>query len=103
LSLIECIGGVDDMKGIANCVSDLKLKEVINIVDGKRLGAITDIEIDVESGKLTAIVVPGNGRFLGLFGRSEDIVIPWDRINKIGFDVILVEEAAFAEIKHLDK
>ncbi|MDF2635203.1 MAG: sporulation protein YlmC/YmxH family [Pelosinus sp.] len=91
------------MKGIANCVSDLKLKEVINIVDGKRLGAITDIEIDVESGKLTAIVVPGNGRFLGLFGRCEDIVIPWEKINKIGFDVILVEATAFAEIKHLDK
>lgn len=103
MSYIECIGGVDDMRGIANCVSDLKLKEVINIVDGKRLGAITDIEIDVESGKLTAIVVPGNGKFLGMFGRSEDIVIPWDRINKIGFDVILVEETAFAEIKHLDK
>lgn len=95
--------GVDDVKGITNCVSDLKLKEVINIVDGKRMGAITDIEIDVESGKLTAIVVPGNGRFLGLFGRSEDIVIPWDKINKIGFDVILVETTAFAEMKHLDK
>lgn len=91
------------MKGVTNCVSDLKLKEVVNIIDGKRLGAITDIEIDVESGKLTAIVVPGNGRFLGLFGRSEDIVIPWDKINKIGYDVILVEAAAFAEVKHLDK
>ena len=91
------------MKGVTNCISDLKLKEVINIVDGKRLGAITDIEIDVESGKLTAIVVPGSGKFLGLFGRSEDIVIPWDKINKIGFDVILVEATAFAEVKHLDK
>jgi len=103
LSLIECIGGVENMKGVTNCISDLKLKEVINIVDGKRLGAITDIEIDVESGKLTAIVVPGSGKFLGLFGRSEDIVIPWDKINKIGFDVILVEATAFAEVKHLDK
>lgn len=103
MSLIECSGGVENMKGVTNCVSDLKLKEVINIVDGKRLGAITDIEIDVESGKLTAIVVPGNGKFLGLFGRSEDVVIPWDKINKIGFDVILVEATAFAELKHLDK
>ncbi|MBC8014862.1 MAG: YlmC/YmxH family sporulation protein, partial [Sporomusaceae bacterium] len=54
--------------------SDLKLKEVINTIDGKRLGGITDIEIDVESGKLVAIVVPGNGKFLGLFGRNEDVV-----------------------------
>jgi len=83
--------------------SDLKVKEVINIIDGKRLGAITDIEIDVESGKLTSIVVPGNGRFLGLFGRNEDIVIPWEKISKIGCDVILVETATFSELKQLDK
>lgn len=83
--------------------SDLKLKEVVNILDGKRLGAITDIEIDVEQGRLTAIVVPGQGKFLGLFGRNEDIVIPWDKIHKIGLDVILVEATAFADIKHLDK
>jgi len=83
--------------------SDLKVKEVINIIDGKRLGVITDIEIDVESGKLTSIVVPGNGKFLGLFGRNEDVVIPWDKISKIGFDVILVETATFGELKQLDK
>lgn len=80
--------------------SDLKLKEVINVLDGKRLGTITDIEIDVDAGKLTAIVVPGAGRFLGLFGRNDDIVIPWEKIKKIGFDVILVETAAFAELSH---
>ncbi|MBP2626404.1 MAG: sporulation protein, YlmC/YmxH family [Firmicutes bacterium] len=83
--------------------SDLKVKEVINIIDGKRLGAITDIEIDVESGKLTSIVVPGNGRFLGLFGRNEDVIIPWEKISKIGFDVILVETTTFADLKQLDK
>lgn len=80
--------------------SDLKLKEVINVLDGKRLGTITDIEIDIESGRLTAIVVPGPGRFLGLFGRNEDVVIPWDKINKIGMDVILVEASSFPEMKH---
>lgn len=83
--------------------SDLKMKEVVNVLDGKRLGAITDIEIDIESGKLTAIVVPGPGRFLGLFGRNEDIVIPWDKISKIGVDCILVESSAFADIKHLER
>jgi len=80
--------------------SDLKLKEVVNVLDGKRLGGITDIEIDIESGRLTAIVVPGQGKFLGLFGRNEDIVIPWEKINKIGMDVILVEAASFTELKH---
>ncbi|MDR7865780.1 MAG: YlmC/YmxH family sporulation protein [Sporomusaceae bacterium] len=83
--------------------SDLKIKEVVNVIDGKRLGAITDIEIDIESGRLTAIVVPGPGRFLGLFGRNEDIVIPWDKISKIGVDCILVESPQFADLKHLEK
>ncbi len=82
--------------------SDLKVKEVIDINDGKRLGAITDIEIDIESGRLTAIVVPGPGKFLGFFGRNEDIVIPWDKINKIGADVILVETTSFTELRHND-
>ncbi len=80
--------------------SDLKMKEVINVIDGKRMGNITDIEINVETGRLTAIVVPGLGKFLGLFGRSEDIVIPWDKINKIGTDVILVEAGNSGELKH---
>ena len=87
-------------KSIVNSTRDLKLKEVISIIDGKRMGHITDIEIDVESGRLTAIVVPGMGRFLGLFGRNEDVVIPWEKINKIGMDVILVEGGSFGELKH---
>lgn len=71
--------------------SDLKVKEVININDGRRLGTIADLEIDVESGRLMAIIVPGSGKFLGLFGKNDDVIIPWEKIHKIGMDVILVE------------
>lgn len=81
--------------------SDLKMKEVVNTIDGRRLGTITDIEIDVETGKLTAIVVPGSGKFLGLFGRNDDIVISWEKIQKIGYDVILVETAAAGDVARL--
>lgn len=79
--------------------SDLKMKEVVNILDGRRLGTITDIEIDIDKGSLTAIVVPGPGKFLGFFGRNEDIVIPWNKIHKIGIDVILVEANGYADYK----
>ena len=61
------------------------------MVDGKRLGTIYDVEIDMASGKVIALVVPGEARFLGIFGREEEHVIPWDRIRKVGTDVILVE------------
>lgn len=71
--------------------SELREREVVNLLDGRRLGLATDLEIDAETGKIKAIVVPGPGKFLWLFGKSEDFVIPWESIRKIGVDVILVE------------
>ncbi len=79
-------------------VTDLRSREVVNTVDGKRLGAISDLEIDLGTGRVTALIVPGEGRFFGLFGRDEEYVIPWDRIKKIGADVILVEVAGFTDL-----
>ncbi len=72
-------------------VSDLKNLEVINVVDGRRLGVICDLDIDMEAGAVRAIVVPGTGRVFGLFGGDRDYVIPWENIVKIGADTILVE------------
>jgi sporulation protein YlmC with PRC-barrel domain len=37
------------------------------------------------------LVVPGDGRLFGLFGRRQDVVIPWHRIRKFGEDAILVD------------
>lgn len=71
-------------------ITDLRNKDVINIKDGCRLGCVIDIEFDICSGKICAIVVPGPCRFFGFFGRDEDIVIPWCDIDKIGDDIILV-------------
>ena len=35
--------------------------------------------------------LPGPCRFLGLFGREDDYVIPWLCIKRIGDDLILVD------------
>ncbi|MGQ9531186.1 MAG: YlmC/YmxH family sporulation protein [Desulfotomaculales bacterium] len=72
-------------------VSDLRLREVVNIVDGRRLGTIKDIDIDVENGRIAALVLPSPNRLLGLLGRDEELVVPWEKVRKIGLDVILVE------------
>ena len=70
--------------------SDLRLRDVVNVLDGSRLGLITDFEVDLETGTITALIVPGPGRFLGFLGRETEYVIPWERIRNIGTDVILV-------------
>ena len=67
-----------------------KQKEVINIVDGKRLGYVQDVEANFETGEITAIVVPGNSK-LFMVGGKNALVIPWEKIRKIGEDIILVE------------
>ena len=71
--------------------SDFKQKEVINISDGKRLGYVYDVEVDLDKGVIEAIIVPGPGKFMGVFGRDTDYVIPWDNIKKVGDDIILVD------------
>lgn len=78
-------------------VSDLRMRDVVNILDGRRLGVIKDIELDLEKGQVKAIILPGTGKFMGLFGKNEDLVIPWDKIKKLGMDVILVELPGFTE------
>ena len=71
-------------------VSDFQVKDVVNISDGKRLGNVEDIEINLQSGKIEAVIIGGSGKILGLFGKDEEVVIPWQQILKIGEDVILV-------------
>ena len=70
---------------------ELRYKEVINICDGCRLGYAGDVEICLPEGNVTAIIVPGPCRFFGLLGRKDDYIIPWNRICKMGPDIVLVD------------
>ena len=70
---------------------ELQRKEVINIRDGTKLGHIVDIQINVESASIYAIVLPGKSKCFGLFGREDDIIIDWSCITVIGEDTILVD------------
>ena len=36
------------------------------------------------------MVIPGKPKCFGLLGREEDVVIPWEKIEVIGQDTILV-------------
>jgi YlmC/YmxH family sporulation protein len=82
--------------------SELRAREIVNILDGKKLGYPTDLEIDPHTGRITALVVPGAGRLLSFFGKTEEIVIPWSKIIRIGQDVILVELPEHADGSYID-
>lgn len=78
--------------GVFLSLSELRTKDVVNTRDGKLLGKVMDIEFCLSSGQVEAIVVPGETNFmLTLRGEKCGIVIPWNRIIKIGDDVILVD------------
>lgn len=67
--------------------TDLKEKEVVNIVDGKKLGRIVDVVFSISSGVVKGVVVPGEKK---IFRKSEDVFIALNQVKKIGGDVILV-------------
>lgn len=75
------------MEKFSTC--QLREKEIINICDGARLGCPADFEFNVYQGSITALIVPRPGGFLGL-SRSNDLIIPWESIECIGTDTILV-------------
>lgn len=69
---------------------NLRQKEVINIETAERLGFISDVEISEKSGNIEAIIVPKRGWFLSRFFGGGELIIPWDAIEAVGKDLILV-------------
>ena len=75
-----------------NCrISDLKYKNVINIIDGSLIGCVNDVEMDTCNAKIISIVIYRKFKYFGLLGRGKDIIVPWEDIKIIGEDAILVK------------
>ena len=70
-------------------ISDIMEKEIINVKNGKKLGFITDIDLDVENGKVSSFSITGSsGNF---FYRGAEIdTVYWKDILRIGCDTIIV-------------
>ncbi len=71
-------------------LTDLQNKEVVNVIDGTRLGFVDDIQMDTEKSSIIALVIYGRSRLLGFLGKDNDIVIKCDEIELVGEDIILV-------------
>ncbi|MBQ4065235.1 MAG: YlmC/YmxH family sporulation protein [Clostridia bacterium] len=67
--------------------TDLRNKEVINLQNGRRLGYVSDVELDIRDARLVSILVSGEG---GFFRKATVLRIPWACIQHVGEDLLLV-------------
>ncbi len=67
-------------------------KEIVNISDGSRLGILgqTDLNINKKTGKIESLVIP-NYKWFGFKQEDHASVIQWNKIKKIGKDLILID------------
>lgn len=70
-------------------LSDLQNKTVINVIDGKNVGNIIDLEIS-DDGTALGLIVEKYKFLISTFSNKKELVIKWNQIKKIGEDVILV-------------
>ena len=72
-------------------LSELRTKDVISTHTGRNLGKVMDLEFDPCTGRVEALVVPGEFSLsCALRGEKSGVVIPWNAIERIGEHVILV-------------
>ncbi len=72
-------------------MKDLRCKEVVNVRDGLRYGYVCDVIVDVCTGLIHYIVVPGQSKAFGIFGCDQEYIIAWKDVKKIGDDIIIVD------------
>lgn len=69
-------------------ISEFRKRDVIDAKTARRLGIVSDFEIDLVSGRINSIIVPKHG--ILSFIKREEYIIPWENITAIGKDIILV-------------
>ena len=72
-------------------LSELSSKDVISDHDGSKIGRIIDIELDPDTGKIISLQLQNGFRLVSAFSRNNVTDIPWQKIIKIGSDVIIVD------------
>ena len=69
---------------------ELCAKEVVQLSNGACLGRADDLELDPQTAKVRSLLLLGRPHLFGLLGRDETLTIPWEEIDKIGLDAVLV-------------
>ncbi len=69
---------------------ELCAKEVVQLSNGACLGKADDLDLDPQTAQIQSLQLLGRPRFFGLLGRDATLTIPWEEIDKIGVDAVLV-------------
>ncbi|WHX68618.1 YlmC/YmxH family sporulation protein [Peribacillus frigoritolerans] len=86
-------------------LSELSGKEIVDVNRAERLGVLgqTDLEID-ETGQITSLIIP-SVKWFGLLRNGSEIRVPWEHINKIGADMVIIdfqEGLSLKDGEHMD-
>lgn len=70
-------------------LNNLKTMEVIDVSIGGKVGYISDFRVDIQHKRVISIIlscIKGSWFF-----KNNYLEVPWDKIIKIGIDVILID------------
>lgn len=70
-------------------IANLRSMEIIDISSGTKIGYMKDLIVDCSECRIVSIVIPNQKA--SWFGKNDDIEIPWERVKKIGYDIILID------------
>lgn len=70
-------------------LSDLQNKDIINIIDGKKIGNIIDARFNPVNGVIEKLILSPSKSLFSL--KNSTLEINFNKIKKIGEDVILIE------------
>lgn len=77
------------MESLMYSINNLRQMEIVDINSGSKMGYIKDLRIDCEDYRIISILLPSIKS--SWFNKNNIIEIPWEKVKKIGVDVILVD------------
>lgn len=70
-------------------LSDLQNKDIVNMLDGKKIGNIIDARFNITNGHIEKLIIEPSKSLFSI--KNNSFEIDYDKIKKIGEDVILIE------------
>ncbi|GCD12696.1 hypothetical protein Ctaglu_43190 [Clostridium tagluense] len=77
------------MDSLMFAINNLRQMEIIDLNSGSKMGYIKDLKVDCEEYRIISIILPTQKS--SWFNKNNSIEIPWEKVKKIGVDVILVD------------